>query len=117
MMKYATLINNVPVYAPNPILVNGAYIGNPPGSVYEAEGYKPVVYTEQPGDAPSGYQWSETWAETDNTIMQGWELAQVPITEDEALTNYSNKLSGKEDENLPAATETLIKLYKEGNVT
>ena len=115
-MRYAKLVDGFPVYAPNPILVDGVYIGNPPGSVYEAEGYKPVVYSDPPGEAPAGYQWSETWAETDNTIVQGWELAQVPITEDEALTNYSNTITRAEDESLPAATETLIKLYKEGNV-
>ena len=116
-MRYAKLKDNYPIYAPNPIKHNGLWYGNPPPEVYAAEGYKPVQFTEPPGDAPSGYQWSETWAETDNTIVQGWELAQVPITEDEALTNYSNTITGAEDENLPAATETLIKLYKEGDVT
>ena len=41
-MKYAKLINNSPVYAPNPILHNGLWYGNPPGEIYEADGYKPV---------------------------------------------------------------------------
>lgn len=113
-MKYAKLINNTPVYAQNPILHNGRRIGNPPGEVYEAEGYKPVVYSDFPGEAPAGFQWVDTWSEEDGNIQQGWVLEQIPITEEDALTNYSNKLSGKEDENLPAATETLIKMVKEG---
>ena len=43
-MRYAKLINGSIYYAPNPILHNGLMRYNPPGSVYEAEGYKPVRY-------------------------------------------------------------------------
>ena len=112
-MRYAKLIDNSPVYAPNPIWVDGAYIGNPPGYVYEAEGYKPVVYSDPPGDAPAGYQWTETWSEEQGNIQQGWVLVEVPISEDEALVRYANELTGKQDETLEGATETLIKLFKE----
>ena len=108
-MKYAKLINNFPSYAPNPILHNGAYIGNPPGSVYEAEGYKPVVYSDPPSDPPAGYEWTEIWSEEDGNIQQGWVLVEVPITEEEALVRYANELTGAEDETLIEATETLIK--------
>ena len=112
-MKYAKLINNFPSYAPNPILVDGVYIGNPPGSVYEAEGYKPVVYSDPPGEAPAGYQWVERWSEGDGNIVQGWVLVEVPITEEEALVRYANELTGAEDETLAEATETLIKKVME----
>lgn len=112
-MIYAKLIDGNLFFATNPILYNGYRIGNPPGSVYESEGYKPVRYTDPPGEPDAGYQWAEIWSETAAEIVQSWELAQVPITEEDALTIYSNKLSGKEDENLPAATETLIKMVKE----
>lgn len=112
-MKYAKLINNSPVYAPNPILVDGAYIGNPPGSVYEAKGYKPVVYFDPPGEAPSGFQWAEVWSEEQGNIQQSLVLEEVPISEDEALIRYANELTGKQDETLEGATETLIKLFKE----
>lgn len=112
-MKYAKLINNFPSYAPNPILVDGAYIGNPPGSVYEAEGYKPVRYTAPPTEPREGYQWAETWSETATEIVQGWELVEVPITDEEALVRYANELTGAQDETLTEVTETLIKKYKE----
>lgn len=114
-MRYAKLINNFPSYAPNPILHDGNYIGNPPASVYEAEGYKPVQYTDPPGEADEGYQWSETWSETADEIVQGWEQVLVPISEEEALTRYANELTGNEDETLTEATETLIKIVKEDN--
>ena len=108
-MKYAKLINYFPVYAPNPILHNGLWYGNPPGSVYEAEGYKPVVYSDPPTEPGEGYQWSEVWSETDTEIVQGWVLVEVPITDEEALVRYSNELTGSEDQTLVKATETLIK--------
>lgn len=111
-MTYAKLIDGELVFAPNPILVDGNWMGNPPGSIYEAEGYKPVVYTEQP-EPPGVGHWEETWTETDEAIVQGWVLVEVPITEEDALTNYTNELTGEQDETLTEATETLIKKFKE----
>ena len=76
-MKYAKLINSSPVYAPNPILHDGLWYGNPPSSVYEAEGYKPVQYTA-PGEAPEGCYMAEVWTETETEIVQGWEAVELP---------------------------------------
>ena len=112
-MKYAKLIDGSPQFAPNPILVDGNYIGNPPGSVYEGEGYKPVVYAEDPGDAPDGYRWAERWMETENIIQQYFVLEEEPISEEDALVRYANELTGAEDETLEAATERLIKMNME----
>lgn len=112
-MKYAKLINQYPQFAPNPMLHDGLWYGNPPGEIYEAEGYKPVRYADPPTEPGEGYQWSETWSETESEIVQGWVLVEVPITEEEALVRYSNELTGAEDETLTEATETLIKHFKE----
>lgn len=112
-MRYAKLIDSYPQYAPNPILHNGIWYGNPPSSVYEAEGYKPVVYADDPGEAPVGYRWEETWAEEDGNIQQGWVLVEIPITDEDALVRYANELTGEQDETLTEATETLIKIVKE----
>lgn len=114
-MKYAKLINGYPSYAPNPILHNGLWYGNPPSEIYEAEGYKPVRFTEPPTEPREGYQWSETWSETDTEIVQGWVLVEVPITDEDALVRYANELTGEQDETLTEATETLIKKLKEDN--
>lgn len=87
-MKYAKLINGFPAYAPNPILHDGLWYGNPPGEIYEAEGYKPVRYTDPPTEPGEGYQWSETWSETDTEIVQGWVLVEQDsgeIDDSEAL--------------------------------
>lgn len=112
-MRYAKLINHRPVYGPNPILHNDLWYGNPPGKIYAAEGYKPVRRIDPPSEPAEGYQWSETWSETDAEIVQGWELVEVPITDEEALVRYANELTEAEDETLTEATETLIKIVKE----
>lgn len=109
---YAKLINGIPQYAPNPILHNGLWYGNPPGSVYEAEGYKPVRYAYQPEVEP-GYIAVPGWEETETEIVQTWTVEAEPITEDEALTKYANELTGATDETLTEATETLIKKIME----
>lgn len=86
-MTYAKLINNYIVHAPNPILHNGLWYGNPPGEIYEAEGYKPVVYNDPPTEPGEGYQWVETWSETDTEIVQIWTIEQDSgeIDDSEAL--------------------------------
>lgn len=75
-MKYAKLIDNFPAYAPNPILIDGFYISNPPGEFYTELGYKPVVYSDKPSDPPAGFYWAEHWAEDDTNIVQSWVLEQ-----------------------------------------
>lgn len=94
-MKYAKLINNYPQYAPNPILHNDVRIGNPPGSVYEAEGYKPVTYKDQPEPLGVG-RWIETWTETDEDIVQGWEWHEAADEDEISDTEALGLLTGGE---------------------
>ena len=87
-MRYAKLNDGYPAYAPNPILVGENYLGNPPGSVYEEHGYKPVGYADQPSEAPAGYYWAETWAEEDGSIRQGWVLTEQTEFDGEAAMDF-----------------------------
>lgn len=92
-MEYAKLIDGYPVYAPNPIIVDGKRIGNPPPEVYRANGYKPVNYTEQP-EPPGVGHWEETWTETGEAVVQGWSW-HVATDEDEISDSEAlNILSG-----------------------
>lgn len=70
-MRYAKLIDGNLSIAPNQILHNGLWYGNPPPEIYLAEGYKPVTITDQP-EPPGVGRWVETWTETDDAIVQGW---------------------------------------------
>lgn len=77
-MKYAKLINQYPQFAPNPIKHAGLWYGNPPGSVYEAEGYKPVYQDAYPTeDPPEGYMWILSWSEDEQNIYGHY--IQVPV--------------------------------------
>lgn len=108
-MRYAKLIEGELIFAPNPIKVGDNYLGNPPGSVYEAEGYLPVIYTDPPETEP-GYVAVFGWYDEGDAIRQVWTIVPAPITEDEALVRYANELTGAEDETLEEATERLIKM-------
>lgn len=96
-MRYAKLINGYPTYAPNPILHNGFLHGNPPPEVYEAEGYTPVVYAEQPEPQGVGW-WDEVWMETDEAIVQRWTWHEATdedeISDSEALNILAGGDSG-----------------------
>lgn len=74
-MKYAELIDGYPQFAPNPIRVGQTRIGNPPGAVYTAQGYKPVVFAEMP-EVPAGYDCAAVWTETAEAIVQSWTLTE-----------------------------------------
>lgn len=76
-MNYAKLINGQLQMAPNPILIGTNYVGNPSGSVYEAEGYKPLVYTNPP-TVEAGYIAVHGWSEEDNEIVQVWHIEEEP---------------------------------------
>lgn len=76
-MKYAKLIDSHPAFAPNPILHSGLWYGNPTGEIYEAEGYKPVRYTEPP-QTDTGYIAVPGWTETEEEIIQVWKIELEP---------------------------------------
>lgn len=86
MTRYAKLANNYPQFAPNPIIINGRALGNPPGEIYLEQGWLPVRFTEAP-EAEPGWHYEETWAEESGEIVQGWELVREPddISADEAI--------------------------------
>lgn len=85
-MRYATLSNNQIHYAPNPIIINGRALGNPPGEVYLDQGWLPVRFTEAQ-EAEPGWHYEESWSEDGGEIVQGWELVRDPddISADEAI--------------------------------
>lgn len=66
---YAKLVNGVIFFAPRKIKYNGFIYLNPKPAILLAAGYKPVIFTEQPGP-----EYVETWTETDDAIEQGWVI-------------------------------------------
>lgn len=85
-MRYAILKDNYPIYAPNPILVDGRMLGNPADSVYVSLGYQPLRLTEQPEPQGNGY-YTETWDDSTGEIVQGWCWVEDPNISDEQALN------------------------------
>lgn len=77
-MRYAQLSNGVLHWAPRHISHDDKLIYNPPAEMLTELGYKPVKYTETPGDAPDGYYYASGWEETSDTIVQTWHLEELP---------------------------------------
>ena len=89
-INYAKLIDGYPAYAPNPIVLTEPIeidgIIHPAGATlslsgaaeshYAQLGYKSVTRTVMP--TREGYYYTETWAETETEIVQGWEEHEQP---------------------------------------
>ena len=106
-MRYAKLINNYPSYAPHRLRVGETWVYNPTETQLLDAGYLPVIETEPP--VTDEFHYAEPhWAIENNQIVQSWELVEIPITDEQALTRYANELTGADDPDLISATETLI---------
>ena len=83
---YAKLINGALQYAPNHITVNGNNIWNASAELMLDQGWKPVVFTEQPEPEP-GYYYESGWKETTKKITQTWTKKEAPddVSDSEAL--------------------------------
>lgn len=76
---YAKLQNGFLRSAPKTIVLDGKTINNPLPEELEQIGYKPVVYTDMPTDAPEGQHYESAWEQTDTEIVQTWTLVEDPV--------------------------------------
>lgn len=70
-MNYAKLSNGKPFYMPNPVYLEGNFIGNPSPAICLSLGFKPVICVEAPMPQPLG-RYEEVWTETEHAIVQDW---------------------------------------------
>ena len=76
---HAKLQNGFLRSAPKTITLDGRTINNPYPEELERLGYKPVVYTDMPTEAPDGKHWESGWTEEENAIKQVWTLVDDPV--------------------------------------
>lgn len=81
---YAKIENNIFIPAPKKLPGDGTTVYNPLAEMYLAAGYKPVTFTEPPGDPPVGYTYEGGWEETEEAIVQTWTLVELPDDIDDA---------------------------------
>ena len=77
-MKFGKLTNGNLVFAPYPLTVDGKDIFTTDATIYAAQGYKPVVYTDYPSDEKT---YTASWVETATEIVRAWTETQPPTPE------------------------------------
>ena len=79
-MHYCKLINGRLQYAPKKITNNNTTVYNPTASMLIADGWKPLVVTDQPA-SPTGYHLEPIYSETSDSITQDWTVVADPPEE------------------------------------
>lgn len=80
---YGELIDGNLLIAPRKLNGDGVVVYNPPESMYRAQGWKPVEFTDAP-EAPEGFYYESGWEETADSIVQTWTLVPLPDDIDDA---------------------------------
>lgn len=68
------IIDGVLTYPPHRIVIDGMQIFNPTETQLISVGYKLIVETDMPDDAPEGQHYEAQYADAGDTIMQSWVL-------------------------------------------
>ena len=87
--KYGTLKDNQLVYAPNKLIIGSEQVFNASEETYRANGYLPIVNTEQPESTETHY-FTPYYAEENSKIVQQWEQHEIPNEATES--DYINAL-------------------------
>lgn len=80
-MMYALLDKGRLIRAPRMLDVKDNHVYNPNDAQLRAAGYKPAEYTDQPGEAPEGWEYVSGWEDAGETIVQTWTLRELPPEE------------------------------------
>ena len=68
------IIDGVLTYPPHRIVIDGMQIFNPTETQLISVGYKLIVETDMPDDAPEGQHYEAQYTDAGDTIMQRWVL-------------------------------------------
>ena len=71
---YAKLENGTLVFAPRRIILNGMQIFNPADEQLISAGYKPIIETPMPDDAPEGQHYEAQYTDSGDSITQSQVL-------------------------------------------
>lgn len=61
-------------YLPHRIVLNGMQIFNPADEQLISAGYKPIIETPMPDDAPEGQHYEAQYTDSGDSIAQSWVL-------------------------------------------
>lgn len=72
------IIDGKLTYPPHRIILNGMQIFNPTETQLISAGYKLIVETDMPDDAPDGQHYEAQYTDAGDTITQSWVLVDNP---------------------------------------
>lgn len=72
------IINGQLTYPPHRIVLDGMQIFNPTETQLISAGYKPIIETDMPDDAPEGQHYEAQYTDGETQITQSWVLVDNP---------------------------------------
>ena len=72
------IIDGKLTYPPHRIVLDGMQIFNPTETQLISAGYKPIVETDMPEDAPDGQHYEAKYTDGETQITQSWVLVDNP---------------------------------------
>lgn len=76
--KYGKLNADTLTYAPNKLVIDSEQVFNASADTYKAQGYLPIVKTEEPEGAEN-YYYMSYYTEESGKIVQQWEKVEIPV--------------------------------------
>lgn len=70
------IIDGILAYPPHRIILDGMQIFNPTETQLISAGYKPIIETDMPDDAPDGQHYEAQYADGETQITQSWVLVE-----------------------------------------
>ena len=70
------IINGQLTYPPHKIVLSGMQIFNPTETQLISAGYKPIIETDMPDDAPEGQHYEAQYTDGETEITQSWVLVE-----------------------------------------
>lgn len=93
------IIDGVLTYPPHRIVIDGMQIFNPTETQLISAGYKPIIETDMPDDAPEGQHYEAKYTDAGDTITQSWVLVEdveeeKPVTLEQRVTQLEQNIAG-----------------------
>ena len=83
MTYYVKLADGRLIYAPKKLIIDGATVYNPTAAMLTAQGWKPLRVEDAPA-VEDGYHLEPVYSETDNEVIQDWQVVEDPPVEPDA---------------------------------
>ena len=93
------IIDGVLTYPPHRIVLSGMQIFNPTETQLISAGYKLIVETDMPDDAPEGQHYEAQYTDGETQITQSWVLVEdveeeKPVTLEQRVTQLEQNIAG-----------------------